>query len=446
MKKRFLTALIALSIITSLTGCEFRLPSSAESYDENGEKAPHVTASGSIQETVLLDEGGAKITATELISNDYITKVKLNIENNSDRTLEFISGSNRYSCNSVNDYMISDGYFHCELPAGKKKTEEVGFDSSLITMFGIKDIADINIGVKVTADDDVIFQGPLNIRTSIANGYDYSQDSFQKAMNDKAVKNTLRISTDTFEKGEFYNNYGVKMISKALMKNKDGSYMLMMEFENTSSDSVYVAYQDIAVNGIIAKSGRWSNDMLLPHKKVVEFLRLDSVIEEEAKNILEIDSIGQVDVDIALLDADYEKMAMPETISIKSKNGKNSFDKSGKTVYEENGIKIISKGVADDSHEYIDDKHIILLIENSTQQNLDFDIEYDSLSINGYMTEFIAFGSEVPAGKCGFIDVRIYENDLSENSITKFENAEMTFEIRTEDYDDYANPKVSIKF
>ena len=81
-----------------------------------------------IEETVLVDENNVKITATELTYGNYAFELALVIENNSDKDLSFIANSVGYSCNSVNGYMISDGYLNCDVAAGKKANDRIMID------------------------------------------------------------------------------------------------------------------------------------------------------------------------------------------------------------------------------------------------------------------------------------------------------------------------------
>ena len=58
---------------------------------------------------VVSYEDNVKITATGLKYTAYEVKVSLTIENNTDKSLSFRSGTMGYSCNSVNGYMVDAG-------------------------------------------------------------------------------------------------------------------------------------------------------------------------------------------------------------------------------------------------------------------------------------------------------------------------------------------------
>ena len=103
-----------------------------------------------IEETVMYDEGDVKITATGLSYSNYDVKLELMIENNTDKDLEFVSGSMGYSCNSVNGIMTNDGYLLCDVAAGKKANDSISFDFDQLMLYGINEIADIEIGFDIS--------------------------------------------------------------------------------------------------------------------------------------------------------------------------------------------------------------------------------------------------------------------------------------------------------
>lgn len=70
-----------------------------------------------ISETVLVDQDGIKVTATELTYSKYAASLELTLENSTDSDYEIMSGTLGYSCNSVNGIMTG-GYFNCDVKAG----------------------------------------------------------------------------------------------------------------------------------------------------------------------------------------------------------------------------------------------------------------------------------------------------------------------------------------
>lgn len=146
MKAKFLSILLAMVLLVNLAACSSAdAPGSgagsqpaatgdAASSTSDGNAAEQSEATlepfnrnAALDETVLVDDGGIKITATGLTYTDYSAELALTIENNSGKDLSFVSGSLGYSCNSINGYMIDDGYLNCDVSNGKKANEVIEF-------------------------------------------------------------------------------------------------------------------------------------------------------------------------------------------------------------------------------------------------------------------------------------------------------------------------------
>jgi hypothetical protein len=126
-----------------------------------------------------------------------------------------------------------------------------------------------------------------------------------------------------------------------------------------------------------------------------------------------------------------------------------SFDEIGKEVYNENGIRIVSKGFLEDDFELSDDLNMVFLVENKSKQNISISDMYDSVSINGYMINYICSSSYLSPGESAIVDFSIFESTLEENNISKIEDIktfELSFEIRNDNYKTIAEPIINIEY
>ncbi len=101
-----------------------------------------------------------------------------------------------------------------------------------------------------------------------------------------------------------------------------------------------------------------------------------------------------------------------------------SFDDSGNSVYDGNGVKVVVKGLAEDSS--IVGPGIIVYIENNSGKNIT--VQTRDVSINGFMVDSI-FSPEVVAGKRAVDDITFMSTELEENGITSIESVELSFHI-----------------
>lgn len=463
-QRKVITLLVIAGVVMSLTSCGDVQSSTTERVgEENTEESSkgqstadsnvetmHFVSEGKIEETVMVDESDIKITATELSYTDYDIRLNLTIENNSDKDLSFTSGSMGYGCNAINGYMIQGGYMNADVSAGKNTNETIRFNLDELSVYGITKIADIQVGFRITDDSyDVIYQGKGKVKTSLEASYNYKVDTFAENLKSKAIEKLTGCSVNYYSDENLYDQSGVKIVSEALITNKDGEQVILIEIENDSSELVYCTTIDIALNKMIVYSALWTSDAVAPHTRCVASLSPLSLLDERYWELFGISEIGEISFTFAGTDGAWTEVTSPQEISIALKKKVSPVNNKGDEVYNENGIRIISKGLMEDTSEYSEDINMLFLVENNSAQIIEIDDSFDSLSVNGYMVDYMIGSREIPAGKCALVDVEIDDSSLQDSGIagiTGIAETEMTFEIRDGNYNVIAEPTVLVKY
>ena len=379
-----------------------------------------------------------------------LLKLSLAIENNSEQDLSFYSGTLGYSCNSINGYMVDDGYMNADIAAGKKANETVSFSVDELTLLGFSDIADIELGFSITDSkyNDYLQTGPRQLKTSLADSYDYEADTYRQvlASNMPALGFTLDCNSEEMA----FDQKGICVVSQALVTNSSGEQTLLAEVENTSSNMVYVSVGNVSMNGLGVQSGTWSTDWVSAGKRGIITMNLSSMLDESYRASFGLADIGQITYTLELKDSDRDTLVIPQTLTLAVPGGNTAYDASGEELYQEDGIRIVSKskGLAPDSFELSDDIHLLLLVENDTNQTLTFDVDYDSVSVNGYMTDFICYSRTVTPGGSGVLDVELMGSSLEKNGIARLEDiteVELTVEAKNDNYKTIAKPVITAK-
>lgn len=398
-----------------------------------------------LAETVMFDDGSAKITATGLDYTNYDVELMLTIENNGDKDLSFVSGSIGYSCNSVNGYMISDGYLNCDVAAGKKANDSISFSYDELMLYGINEIADMEIGFDISDDDsNHTYSGPCQIKTSAFDAHDYSSDCYLETITSSAAMNTYNYSITYFSQDTLYDANGVKLLSSGFMQNSNGEIALLLELENSSSDLVYVSTSDIALNGLVVSSSTWSSDAINPGKRGIIDIELSSVLDSEYWSIYGINEIGSVALALRQYDADGNDLADKASVEIVVPDAKAEYDTTGTEVYNNNGLRIVAKTVLEAPSDYSSDMHVLLLAENTSGKTLKINDVYKSLSVNGFMTNYYYYSKELADGECAALDITLLDSSLKENQITSasaIQEIEVGLEIK-EGYNTIDNPVI----
>lgn len=391
-----------------------------------------------IEETVLVDESGVKITAKELTYGNYAAELTLVIENNSDKDLSFIANSIGYSCNSINGYMVPEGYLSCDVAAGKKANDTISIGYDTLMLYGIYEIADIEIGFDISDDDyNHTYTGPRTIQTTAAENYDYDTPCYRESIASKESQAEYDYSVPYFSADAVYEESGLVIASQAVMENKDGESILLLEVVNTTDEIVGVSTTNIDINGLHVCDSTWSYDSINPGKTAIVDIDLSSVLEPEYWEIYGIAEVGNVALKISFKDGDSNEVANPAHISIDIPGAESTFSMEGTEIYNDNGIRIVSKGVFADPSEYSDDLHILLVAENTSGKTLALHDVYDSLSINDYMATYSFYTTTMEDGSYVMIDILLWGYGLDDINISEpseVKTVEFSLSIKDQNY------------
>ncbi len=227
--KKFLIGLLVAAMLMTFSAC-------GEITDATVEKPADVSGSSTketvVEEMVLVDEVGVKITAKSLnVDGIFGAELKLLLENNSGKDLTFQCRNS-----SVNGYMV-ENLMSVDVANGKKANDSVTFSASDLELCGIEVIADMELSFHIfTADDweTYLDTQPVQIKTSIADTYTYAFD----------------------DSGEVaYTAKDMKIVIKGLTEN--GSIFgpgVVVYIENNNEKNVTVQAQNVSVNGFMVES------------------------------------------------------------------------------------------------------------------------------------------------------------------------------------------------
>ncbi|MCR4902370.1 MAG: hypothetical protein K6A23_05900 [Butyrivibrio sp.] len=409
---------------------------------------PKLSLSTIIDENVLFDDGTVKITAKSLEFKYNSPVLNLEFENNGDKTLTFISGSLGYSCNSVNGYMDESMYVNVSVDPGKTATESVYINADLLKVLGISNVKEIGIAFDIKDDDfnQYTTTGPLIITTSDADIPDNSEDSFIDCVKNGYFEKIGYATVDYFSEENLMNVEELKILSEGVFTNAEGEISAFIELENSTDQQVEMAVSDIEINGLMLCSGGWTSRTINEGKKCLLTIGITDVADYaggtlQEMGITEISTIGfAADVNDINNNDLYD-----ENIVIRLSENESSVQSDGTELYNANDIRILTQTVTEDDS----DINILLRVENNSQQEAKFDVEYDSLSINDKMSDFLAHSTTIAPGKAGILKIEINSWCFEDSGITSLEDiesVECTVEIKDKNYNDIDSAVVKMEF
>ena len=229
MKKRtnLLALVLSITAITfTLFGCSSdtgqkksiaapgSAPEAGGGAESSGTGTDQILADESINEQVLVDQDGIKITATEYVTDSiWGDGIKLLVENNSAK--DYTIGCDALI---VNDYMITD-LFSADVAAGKKSNEVMYLSSTELKAAGIDTVGQIEM---------------------YFHAYDSNWDNLFKNVYSKLETSEFaNMDTTPNDEGqELYNANGVRIVGKTVDENSFWGTAILLYIENTSGQNV----------------------------------------------------------------------------------------------------------------------------------------------------------------------------------------------------------------
>ena len=314
IRSKLLVGMISICTIAALlTGCSSSAPSETKdivqeektegktqtedkkteegSSEENAAAEKSEGVDVSIEEQVLVDQDGIKITALEYVKDSiWGDGIKVLIENETDKDV-------MVGCNAliVNDYMIND-LFASEVAAGKKSNETIYLSSSELKAAGIDTVGRIEIYFHVYDTDsyDKIFDSDcVTIETSAI-------DSIDMTANDEGT--------------ELYNDGGIRIIGKTVDENSFWGTAILLYIENQSGNNVGISVDDLSINGFMF-TPYFSTTVYDGKKCIDDITIMSSELEENG-----IESIDEVELKFRVYNSDsYETIAESDPITFSAK-------------------------------------------------------------------------------------------------------------------------------
>ncbi len=261
--------------------------SAAETVQKEEAAAGEIT----VEEQVLIDQDGIKVTATGYETDSFWGEgIKLLLENETDKTVSI-------GCNAliVNDYMISD-MFVSEVAAGKKANETMHLSSSELKAAGIDSVGQVEIYFHIYDSEtwDTLFDPDVvMVKTS---EYDH-------------------MDTTADDSGhELYNSNGIRIVGKTVDENSFWGTAILLFVENTSGKNVGITVDDMSINGFMM-TPYFSATVYDGKKAFNDITIMSSELEDNG-----IEAIEEVELKFHIYNADsYDTIADTEPIVFSAK-------------------------------------------------------------------------------------------------------------------------------
>ena len=368
---------------------------------------------GKIEKQIIATSADFKITALSLEYGAIQAELKLRIENRSNKGLTFTCGRAGLSRNSINGYMVHVGYMCCELREYEEVEETISFDYSMLNGLGITEIADIGLGIRVS-DEERIMDVNVRIQTILFDRYNYEKECYQGTIEKcRSIEseNFKVVKFETYKNKSIYNENGVKLISSAIIGNKDNR-ALMLEFENTGDYQVELELSDITLNNLRVDTTDEIKSIICRNKKCIMTVSTESVEYRDVYGLDEICKIG-----LAIVQQETEYITNKKVVSFEISDKAEKYDDSGYEVYNKNGLRIVTKKLVKDDSEYSNDINTLMLAENRGNETVSIECDFEGLTVNGKEIDYLYDGTELRSEEASVIKIVLMSDSLEDNGI-----------------------------
>jgi len=257
-----------------------------DAAEDKKEKAAETT----IEEQVLIDDDGLKITAKGYEPDPiWGDGIKLLIENDKDEDV-----SVGIDAVIVNDYMVSN-FFSETVAAGKKVNSTLNLSNSELKAAGIDNVGQVEIRFHETNPETFTITKNFDMVTVKTSNY----DKMDITANDAGM--------------ELYNDHDVRIVGKYVDENSIWGTAVLLYIENNSDEVVSVHCDDLSVNGFMVTPYFYCE--VYPGKKAIDDITLSSSDLEEN----DISSVDEIELKFRLSDEDWSTIAESDPITFSAK-------------------------------------------------------------------------------------------------------------------------------
>lgn len=273
----------------SSSSSDQEIKSTGATTDGDGETSATTTKEKevTIEEQVLVDQDGVKITAKSMSTSLFGPELKILIENDSDVDLCVQTRSA-----SVNGFMV-DTMISEDVAAGKKSNTSIVFSAQALSECGITTFTEMEFYFHVFTSDDweTYFDSAwINVKTSAYGNYEQTIDDSGEVL---------------------YDEDGIKIIGKNLSK-YDSFFGpgLIVYIENNTDTDFTVQVRDTSVNGFMIDTVM-SQEVVAGKKAITAITFLKSDLEEN-----DITEITSIEASFHVFDNDWDTLLDTDPITI----------------------------------------------------------------------------------------------------------------------------------
>ena len=266
--KKYLALLLVVVVTLTMVGCgKSKKEETAPKAVTN--KSTSITKAN-IEEKVIMEEEGIKVTAKSISYTGNVTDIKLLIENNTENDLNFSA-----NLLSVNGIMIDSGLY-ANVAAGKKSNESISLYNEDLKQANIEALKDIEFELEASLNSgsyDTVATSSVTLTTDVKN---YTQKY--------NTKGTVVVDEQDIK---------IYVLGKKVNK-KYGDVDIEVYIENNTDKTIKVSTDNESIDGFMVDASFYTS--VKPGMKAYDFISLygDELKENELEDFTSMELIFDI--------------------------------------------------------------------------------------------------------------------------------------------------------
>jgi len=418
------TASCGVSDISFETGTETVAVSTAPEADTTADPAPQVPT-----ETVLYSAEDLIITAHGIEQNKFGENLQLSIQNLGDQEIQLGFGYEGNEYTSVNGYAL-EYTDYVTVGAGETEETTIAFSDDVLSLYGIANIEEMEIGFTVIEDGNEQYLAPVTYTVIDGTSENFYLEGYQLAVTDPTVQAANGITAEAVQLLVPFENNGINILSETITMGENGHRTLNLELENTTDRLAYIGFDEWEINGINFSEYAGELAICPAGKRIVLSYDIDTMLGAVPLSAIGIDKLDNIDMDFTVgTDNDHDGIIDAEgsetidvRINLSGIEGLyNSEFSEDEVIYSGLMIDVIAKGVIDIEGNAEYNLGAAYLIKNKTPQTLVINPTEISVKLNGVLTQCSTDGCSIEGGEIGALIVLFSEAPVSADELTSIE-------------------------
>ena len=454
--KKFLTLLLALTVMFSLISCQGDSLNESSLNESEHESAESNTSSEqsqegiesgtqdddtadidvlkinrnvTIEETVLYDSNNVKISAVGISEGILGTEIDLKIENSGNIDIIVSNGS----AVSVNGYTLNNASVRAEVPAGKTAYPDLTLFDEVLLLSGITDIAEISFSLEICDDEynSIFNTGYLTIETSAKDGYE-KKNGYKTVLNDPDLLSQIDSELIFYTERDLLSNEYVDLVSQAMINDSYGNDVFILEFENKYHEDLLVNISALAINGLVFPEAINYSWIAKGTKTLISF-EVGNILSENFPEHLGLTAISDFTFAVNVADSNGSNLIFDQRVEYTVESERVPLNMSGKVVYDTDDFRVISKGWFNKNNGSENEYCLVFIIENNWNKTIKYGrIGGDYLAINKGSIKYDVQGVEILPGTSGLVTVTVKSKHAEEHGIYSINDIDnFTFTVAT---------------